>query len=32
MAMSFEQIKAKVEKYGQQQVLKYVDELTEELP
>ena len=29
MAMTYEQIKAKVEKYGQQQVLRYVDELTE---
>ena len=29
MAMSYEQIKAKVEKYGQEQVLKYVDELTD---
>lgn len=29
MAMTYEQVKAKVEKYGQQQVLKYVDELSE---
>ena len=29
MAMTYEQVKAKVEKYGQEQVLKYVDELTD---
>ncbi len=29
MAMTYEQVKAKVEKYGQQQVLKYVDELSD---
>ena len=29
MAMTYEQIKAKVEKYGQKQVLKYVGELSE---
>lgn len=29
MAMTFEQVKAKVEKYGQEQVLKYVDELSD---
>ena len=30
MAMTYEQAKAKVEKYGQEQVLKYVDQLTEQ--
>ena len=29
MAMTYEQVKAKVEKYGQEQVLKYVDDLTD---
>ena len=29
MAMTYEQVKEKVEKYGQQQVLKYVNELTD---
>lgn len=30
MAMTYEQAKAKVEKYGQEQVLKYVNDLTEQ--